>query len=356
VHVLIASGDGGHLTRALALAEELSDRGHDVTFAVNEDSDQAVERLKKAGFEEYVGLPRPRRMGDTAWKAALGGLKNYLAASKVLRDVRPDLVLSTGAGVAIGPMIAGKFKRLPVAHYEPTDVVSVSGKVAKLCADIIGVWDKDMAEYYGDRAINVGIVLPRSFEEADPEEAREKYDLGDRVLVWTTGSAGYKPALEGLVRCAEEGLLRDWEVVVNTGNAMDPKRLRRALNGLCSGVVVKRFFHDFPALLKAADLVVCLGGATPVEAAALGRPVVVLPRRDVLRDHQYVTAKKLEKRGVAVAAEDASNPEEVVKAVSRALNIDPEDLKRMGERGKELFGGNARERFIDLCEELVASG
>lgn len=93
-----------------------------------------------------------------------------------------------------------------------------------------------------------------------------------------------------------------------------------------------------------------------MEAAALGKPVVVLPRRDVLRDHQYVTAKKLEKRGVAVAAEDASNPEEVVKAVSRALSIDPEDLKRMGERGKELFGGNARERFIDLCEELVASG
>ncbi|WP_457614366.1 UDP-N-acetylglucosamine--N-acetylmuramyl-(pentapeptide) pyrophosphoryl-undecaprenol N-acetylglucosamine transferase [Methanopyrus sp.] len=356
MHVLIASGDGGHLTRALALAEELSDRGHDVTFAVNEDSDQAVERLEKAGFEEYVGLPRPRRMGDTVWKAALGGLRNYLAASSALRDVRPDLILSTGAGVAIGPMLAGKFKRLPVAHYEPTDVVSISGKVAKLCADLIGVWDEDMAEYYGDRAVNVGIVLPRSFEEADPEEVRERYGLEDRTLVWTTGSAGYKPALEGLVKCAEKGLLEDWEVAVNTGNAMDPERLKRALSGLCSGVVVKRFFHDFPGLLKAADLVVCLGGATPVEAAALGKPVVVLPRRDVLRDHQYVTAKKLEKRGVAVAAEDASDPDEVVKAVSRALSMDPEDLERMGRKGRELFGGNARERFVDLCEELVASG
>ncbi|WP_456482088.1 UDP-N-acetylglucosamine--N-acetylmuramyl-(pentapeptide) pyrophosphoryl-undecaprenol N-acetylglucosamine transferase [Methanopyrus sp.] len=356
MHVLIASGDGGHLTRAIAFAEELTDRGHDVTFAVNEDSDHAVKRLKKAGFERYVGLPRPRRIGDPAWKAALGGLKNYLAASRALRDVRPDLVLSTGAGVAIGPMLAGKFKRLPVAHYEPTDVVSVSGKVAKLCADVVGVWDEDMAEYYGDRAVNVGIVLPRRFEEADPEEAREKYGLGEKVLVWTTGSAGYRPALEGLVKCAEEGLLKDWEVVVNTGNAMDPERLRQALDGFCSRVVVERFFHDFPALLKAADLVVCLGGATPVEAAALGKPVVVLPRRDVLRDHQYVTAKKLERRGVAVAAEDASNPEEIVKAVSRALSLDPEDLRRMGEKGRKLFGGNARERFVDLCEELVTSG
>ncbi len=354
MRVLIASGDGGHLTRAVALAEELEDRGHEVVFAVNEDSEQARERLDRAGFRERIGLPRPRRVGDPAWRAALGGLRNLLRARRALDRVNPDLVLSTGAGVAIGPMIAGKLRGLPVAHYEPTDVVSVSGRVAKYCADLIGVWDRDLKEYYGDRAVAVGIVLPRAFDEADPEEARERYGLGERVLVWTTGSGGYEPALRALITCAERGLLEDWDVVVNTGRAMDPERLSRRLEGRCRRAVVRRFFHDFPALLKAARLVVCLGGATPVEAAALGKPIVVLPRRDVLRDHQYVTAKKLERLGVAFAAEDAADEESVLKAVRKALEAGEERWREMGERGRELFGGNARERFVSLCERLAA--
>ncbi len=357
MRVLIASGDGGHLTRAIAVAEEMADRGHSVHFAVNADSDQALERLSVAGFpeENIHGLTRPRRLGDPPLKAAKGALRNLLDASRLLRRLEPDLVVSTGAGVAIGPMVVGKFRRLPVAHYEPTDVVSISGKVAKYCADLIGTWDEDMKEYYGPRAVNVGMILPKAFEEADPEEAVERYGLEEPVLLWITGSAGYAPALRGLEECVARGLLEGWTVVANTGRAMDPEDFRRRIEDGCARAVVKRFFHDVPALMKASTVVAALGGATPVEAAALGKPVLVLPRRDVLRDHQYVTAKKMERRGVAFAAESAEDPEDVVKAVERVVNTDPKELEEMGRRGREIYGGGgrARERFVDMCEGLV---
>ncbi len=357
MRVLIASGDGGHLTRAIAVAEEMAGRGHDVHFAVNADSDQAVERLRVAGFPEDIvhGLTRPRRLGDPPSKAAKGAIKNLLEASSLIGRLKPDLVVSTGAGVAIGPMLAGKFKRLPVAHYEPTDVVSISGKVAKYCADLVGTWDEDMKEYYGERAVNVGMILPKAFEEADPKEAVERYGLEEPVLLWITGSAGYAPALKGLEECVKKGLLEEWTVVANTGKAMDPEDFRRRIEKGCAKAVVDRFFHDVPALMKASTVVAALGGATPVEAAALGKPVLVLPRRDVLRDHQYVTAKKMEERGVAFAAESAENPEDVVETVERVVNTDPEELEEMGKRGREIYGGGgkAREMFVDLCEGLV---
>ena len=70
---------------------------------------------------------------------------------------------------------------------------------------------------------------------------------------------------------------------------------------------------DTAAAIAAADVVVTVGGAvTLAEAGVVGRPCVVLPRRDVAADHQWHNAQALWRRRAVVVATPAGLAADVI--------------------------------------------
>lgn len=112
MRVLLAASTGGHLAQLLALSAWWLQ--HDrlwVTF----DKGGAVQSLVE---EDVVWAyhPTTRHLGNA--------LRNFLLARRVLRDFQPDLVVSTGAGVAVPFFVAARFAGVRTLFIEVVDRVA----------------------------------------------------------------------------------------------------------------------------------------------------------------------------------------------------------------------------------------
>lgn len=107
--VLFVSSAGGHLSQLLQLRPWWA--GHDrrwVTF------DLADAQSKLVG-EELIPAHHPTT------RNLLNAARNLLLARSVLREWRPDVIISNGAGVAVPFFIFGKLFGIPTVYLEVYD-------------------------------------------------------------------------------------------------------------------------------------------------------------------------------------------------------------------------------------------
>lgn len=60
-------------------------------------------------------------------------------AARMFRRERPDVVVSAGTGVAVGPFIAAKLMRIPTIWIETFNMTDTPGHAARLCMKLAGV-------------------------------------------------------------------------------------------------------------------------------------------------------------------------------------------------------------------------
>ena len=120
--VLFVSSAGGHLSQLLQLRPWWA--AHDrrwVTF------DLADARSKLIG-EELIPAHHPTT------RNLLNAGRNLLLARTVLRDWRPDVIISNGAGVAVPFFIFGKLFGIPTVYlevYDRIDSRTLTGRLVR---------------------------------------------------------------------------------------------------------------------------------------------------------------------------------------------------------------------------------
>ena len=123
-------GDGGHVLPALAVAEELTARGVDVTFAGPPRAERRI--LLDAGYEvdEFDVRGIPRDAGLATLKAVGVAAKAPAACAGILRRRRPHVVLGAG-GYAAGPMVtAAWLLGIPAALTEADAELGLANRLA----------------------------------------------------------------------------------------------------------------------------------------------------------------------------------------------------------------------------------
>jgi UDP-N-acetylglucosamine:LPS N-acetylglucosamine transferase len=123
-HVYLVGSSGGHLAQLLALRPWWSSwRRTWVTF----DTQDAVSLLREEREEEvhWAFSPTTRSLPNLA--------RNLALAVRLLRDDRPDLVVSAGAGVALPFFAFARLLRIPTAYIEVYDRIDTPTLTARLC-------------------------------------------------------------------------------------------------------------------------------------------------------------------------------------------------------------------------------
>ena len=127
--VIAAGGTAGHVVPALAVADALRERGAEVQFAGGERAE--AELVPKAGYPFHAlrlaGIHRskPLSAARAAGLAALATAK----ALRLLRKLRPDVVLGCGGYVA-GPVgLAAVALRVPLVLSEADSHLGVSNRL-----------------------------------------------------------------------------------------------------------------------------------------------------------------------------------------------------------------------------------
>ncbi|MBU3191214.1 UDP-N-acetylglucosamine--LPS N-acetylglucosamine transferase [Clostridium bowmanii] len=147
--ICLVGSSGGHLTQLWLLKEYWIK--HDrfwVTFD-KEDSTSLLKNEKKY----FCFFPTNRNIFNL--------IRNTYLAIKVLRKEKPDLIISTGAAVAVPFFYIGKLlgaKLIYIEVYDRIDIPTITGKLVYPITDkFILQWEEQKKSY--SSGINIGGII-----------------------------------------------------------------------------------------------------------------------------------------------------------------------------------------------------
>jgi UDP-N-acetylglucosamine--N-acetylmuramyl-(pentapeptide) pyrophosphoryl-undecaprenol N-acetylglucosamine transferase len=286
---------------------------------------------------------------------------SILAARRILKKFKPDVVFSKGGFVAVPVGIAAKMLRIPIVTHDSDSVPGLANR-------IVGRWAKVHAtgmppEYYSypKRTIEyVGIPIDNHIKKVTPKiqsRFKEKLNLpqDSQVLLVSGGGNGSKH-LNDLVLAVAKELLetnlslyiihlsgKDHEATVKAGYKALPKPEQKR-------VIVQGFSNQFYALSAAADLILARAGATTLaELACAGKACIVIPAPFLTGGHQLKNAQELVAKDAIVSAPEDTRPDELLALINSLLNNDA----RRFELARNLFATAKPEAARHLSEIIL---
>lgn len=360
--VVAGGGTGGHLFPGLAVVEELRRRepGLDVVFVGTARGIEARilpergERLELVDVSPLSGRgPREMARGISLLPRAV------TRAARLLREVKPDLVLGVG-GYAAGPALAAAaLLRLPTALLEQNAHVGLTNR---MLAPLVGrayVTFPATATLFGERRSRVtGNPVRRAFVDAarlaasDPEGFEARAEGAILVLGGSQGAKALNELVpEALARAG--AATRKLRIVHQTGPAMlDAVRARYAALGVDAEVVP--FIEDMARAYTRASIVIGRAGATTLaEICAIGRAAILVPFPHAAQDHQTKNAEALATAGAAVLAREENATADSLAAEVTTLLDNRARRRAIAEAARHHGRPDAAAAIVDdLCAWL----
>ena len=357
--VLTGGGTGGHVYPAIAIYRRLQQAGLVGEALYLGVRGRAEERIVPQYGIPVDFVPSAPVAGGSLWRKvralAVVARGSFVAAAKLLR-FRPRWVIATG-GYVSAPVIFAAFLLKPVLGtkiiiHEQNLFPGALNKLASLLARVVFVSFPETAYFiWSQRCVHSGYPVRLPYLEEGPAQVDAKRELGlgshARLLLIYGGSMGARSINRALAASIEElsevenlvivhgiGLssTADYdaraEVVESLSRSLGERFDSDTLEGRDGkGRVFYRgydYLDDLVLYQRAADLIVCRGGAGSLaESVALGKPMLVVPKRGLPGDHQEVNAIGLAEKGAAEVLferrDEASGVDEVAAREFSAL-------------------------------------
>jgi len=351
--LIMAGGTGGHIFPGLAVAHALREAGWQVhwfggTGSAGQPSMES-QLVPPQGFAfEAIDFGGVRGKGlVTVALLPMRLLMAFWQSIRVLRRVKPDVVLGLGGYITFpGGMMAVLLGK-PLLLHEQNSVAGLANKVLAGVADkVFSAFPKVLkgAEW-------VGNPLRAAFlQQPDPAQ-RFAGRSGPLKLLVVGGSLGAK-ALNDIVPQALALLpAASRPEVVHQSGAKQIEALRA--NYAAAGVpaTLTPFIDDTAQAFASADLVICRAGASTVtEIAAVGAAALFVPFPFAVDDHQTVNARFLVEQGAGWLVPQSQLTPEHLAAMLTAL--DRASLLEKALAAKKMQKTQASQHIVEACEAL----
>lgn len=348
--LVMAGGTGGHVFPALAVAQELRRRGHEVVWMGAPDSFESRTVPAQGYAMEFVQVSGLRGKGALALLGApLRLLRALMQAWTILARQRPHAVLGMG-GFASGPGgLAAWLRRVPLVIHEQNAAPGLTNRLlACIARTVLEAFPNTFA-----RALTVGNPVRAGFAElADPAQRIAAQPA--RVLV-IGGSQGAKALNERLPQAlALMPRAQRPQVRHQAGRTLEVAQRAYAEAGV--DAQLEAFITDMPAAYAAADLVVCRAGASTIaELSAAGCASLLVPFPHAVDDHQTRNGEHLVKVGAArLIAEQDLTPERLAHTLSELL-ADRAQLVAMAQAARAAAWTQATTQIAESCLEAAGA-
>ncbi len=317
--LLTCGGTAGHVYPAVALARVFQQRHPDCeVLFVGADGGMELELVAKEGYGiKTVTISNFRRtLSPKQWGHNLKSAWNVVAsrrqAAAVLKQFRPDLVVGTGGYASFPAVRQAARMGIPTAIHESNAFPGLTTRALAREVDLVMVGFEEAVKHYEDpsKVQVTGTPVRPDFFAHTREEARAKLGIpaDARVVLSFWGSLGAsvmnRQMVDFCARWKEDG--KPFLHIHGAGRDFDGMTAELAGRGMAEGECdVRRYIYDMPAVMAAADLVLCRAGASTIsELTAIGKPAVLVPSPNVTANHQFKNAKVLADRGGAVLLEE----------------------------------------------------
>lgn len=349
--LVMAGGTGGHVFPALACARELAAQGYEVHWLGTRRGIEA-ELIPQAGLPiHYIDIQGLRGKGKLDLLKAPWRITRALWQSlRVLKQLKPVVVLGAG-GYVTGPGgLAAWLKRIPLVIHEQNAVVGTSNRLlarlaARRCEGFPGSFAASAKRRSTGNPVRAEILqVPAMTWQGDRRP---------RLLI-LGGSLGALP-LNLLLPQALAALANESrpEVVHQCGK-QHLEQTRAAYQDADVHAHVEPFIADMAGAYEWADLVVCRAGAlTVAELAAAGRPALLIPLPHAIDDHQTANAGYLARQGAAdLLPQHGLTTDDLTQRLA-VLFSNPEMLQQMAANARQLAKPDATRDVVQACQEVA---
>jgi len=356
MRVLIAAGGtGGHIYPGIAVANEVMRRDPASTVRFVGTARGLENRLvPHAGFE--LSIIESSGLKNVSMAARLRGLfvlpQSILAARRLIREFRPDIVVGAGGYVSGPVLLAAAMLGLPTLVMDSNALPGWTNRRLARFVDRATVSFAEALPYFRGKGVLTGNPVRSEFFEipAKPRDAK-RFDL--LIFGGSQGARAINDAMiEALPHLAE--MKEALHITHQTGESEFDK-VQRGYEAASwrASAEVKRYIDDMVGEFARADLIICRAGATTsAELVAAGKGAIMIPFPLAADDHQRKNAEALERGGAArmILQKDLSG--ERLASEIMALLHEPERITEMEIAGRKLARRDAAAATVELMAEL----
>lgn len=354
--VITAGGTGGHMFPALALASELERRGRTVALACDERGARYLPEDKEAFIVQAESPSGPLRK---RWSGMVKLGRGLLQSWWWLRQQRPSAVACFGSYASVPIGMAAGFLRIPILVHEQNAVLGRANRlVARRAAGLALTFDETRhAEMMPEeRCVLTGNPVRPEIKTHIAEDYRLPQD-GEPIEILVIGGSQGARSLSDILPASLDrlsGRERSRIRLAQQCRPEDLERVEQAYTALGFKAELKGFFHDLPARLAKAHLVISRAGASSIaELLILGKPSILIPLPHSLEGDQLANAEVVDAAKAGWLMKEADLSGEALADKLRICLEQPEQLVDMAAKAKALSRPDAADALADAIERMV---
>ncbi len=363
--VLSGGGTGGHINPAISIADEIKRRFPDAEISfIGTQKGMESRLIPRAGYAiDYVKVQGFKRsLSPKNFVAAYRAVSSVLEAKRILKRIKPDIVIGTG-GYASWPAVNAAHKLgIPTLIHEQNAFPGVTTRKLSKFVDTVCVSFIESQKFF-DEAVQHKIILtgnPITVQEIGYDEARNKLGLTDNDVSVLSfgGSLGAlmvnKYVLEAMQSYTGPAGIKHTHAA-GQGNYDEVKADAedKKLGGF-SNLQILDYIYDMPVRMEAADVVICRAGAiTLAELAYRKKAAILIPSPNVTDNHQYKNAKVLSDAGAAILLEEKDLSGQTLIAKLRLLCEDRGERQKMQQAIARFAKPDACSDIVDAALKLI---
>ncbi len=353
--LIMAGGTGGHIYPALAVADNLKEKGFQL-FWLGTSKGMEARVVPNHGYP-LLKINVAGVRGNGLLRLLLTPFMLAIAlvqALMIMIKVRPVVVLGMG-GFASGPGgIAAWLMRIPLLIHEQNAIAGLTNRLlAPFAVSIMAAFpgafkESNKLTIIGNPVRSDIVNLP------EPEKRYANRNTNLLKVLVLGGSLGAKKLNEVIPQTLF--VLGDdyhFEIKHQCGerHLIDTEATYKKYN---IDVEVLSFINDMAGVYAWADMVICRAGAlTIAELAAIGIGSILIPFPYAVDDHQTENAKYLANDGAAILIQESQLNIDKLKEQLSTLYHTPEQLLQMAIKARLLAKPTATDDVAKLCMEAI---
>ena len=348
--LIMAGGTGGHIFPALAVAQQFVKQGWQVQWlgaqvglenSLIAETEYPLHRLQITGF---VNKNRWQKVAYL-WQLC----KAILQARKIIRQIKPDLVLGFGGFPSAPGGVAAKLCSVPLVIHEQNAVAGMTNRyLAKLADAVLLGFPGAIA--HKKQSLWVGNPIRSQLNSVKWTACAEKINI--LVLGGSLGAKGINLLMPEVMRLLDNQSL---SLVHQVGKGNKASVLKLYQQASQSSLRVVEFIDDMAEVYRQADLDICRSGASTVsELTNIGMPAFYIPY-PYHKDQQQMknTASVVEAGGAKVFAQFTTSAQQLADEITKIIN-QRSKLQSMSDNTLKCAKHQSAQLIVEHCLQVIA--
>lgn len=367
--IIAAAGTGGHINPGIAIANKIKEKEPDSEI-IFIGTERGIENdlVPRAGYKlktvDAYGISK--KISVKTIKNNIKTIKGFSQAKKIIKEFSPDIVIGTG-GYICGGAISSAYKMgIPTVIHESNAYPGKATKFLnkKLTKILLGF--KDAEKFFDDKSKLVVTGNPTKVKEEKISEEEKRKILQELGLTTTLptilvfgGSQGAKAINDAMIPLIKEKKNDKYQIIWSVGpkqyDIIKEEFLKDNIDvDKIKNTKIVPYIYNMSEIMNSIDVIVSRSGAmTITEISLVGKPAIFIPLPSMSANRQVDNAKVLEKLGAAkIILNEEVNSKNLSNTIDKLLQ-NPEELKQMGKRAKQIATYNVEEKIYDEIKKVV---